>query len=823
MRIREPLRARWLAMLVTWLIVAGIAIAETIAVRDYIAILDDSGTLPTDLIPLTGIVPADYADAYTWTRFALSVDETGAWRMRHTTIDNAPIGRDVHWNSAFIHLLSLAGRVRSMAWGEPVTVATERVRIWLNLPIFMCIVVFFTSIAAWRFGTGAGVLLSFAMLGYRWFSDGFAPSYIDHHGLLSAASLGVVMGLMLMGAGWRSPAPDPVSVLPASEFQARFGATLSAVCGAIGMWISAASIIPIVAFAGIAGALASAWFAGEAVRNGFVFDGDLWRRWGRIGCGGSLLAYLIEYAPHHFSMRLEANHPLYALAWLGGAEIVAAIGDWRAKGITPFRLRIWLAALGLAAPLAIVALLGARVFSPLDPRMIVVHAGIKEFLSATRLIQSTGPWMIGRLATGFVLLTPMALILRRSTSRVSIAFLSITSVLAVALACWQVRWWLIASGPELCLVLAATATVTAHWRASLQYAVVAILSALFIAGAVNRVNLTRSNVENRAVDESDAFQPLYRDAAVTIRASDPDRPIVLLASPNASTSIGYFGRFSTLASLYWENLAGLEAAAAIFSARTDEEAQRLLAARGVTHIALLSADNFLESYLLLARPNIARDEIKSTFGARLLASDSAPVWLRELPFRPRFPTRDPANRALLFEIVPSQTPFDALWAAGTAEIARGESERGERDFVRAMSGIRDGRRRGGLFESAGMLAYKWRDQRAAIALLDSAWSAEKSTAVAANIVWILATSDDDRLRNGKAALERAEPLARANPNDQAVLDGLAAALAENGRFSEALAVTARMDSLARIAGDNSAMARARARASMYSSGRPWRQ
>jgi hypothetical protein len=299
----------------------------------------------------------------------------------------------------------------------------------------------------------------------------------------------------------------------------------------------------------------------------------------------------------------------------------------------------------------------------------------------------------------------------------------------------------------------------------------------------------------------------------------------LLASPNASTSIGYFGRFSTLASLYWENLAGLEAAAAIFSAGTDEAAQRLIAARGVTHIAVVSADNFLESYLLLARPNALAEDIKSTFGARLLATDSVPAWLRELPFRARFPTPDPANRAVLFEVVPNQTPFDALWAAAVAEIARGESERGERDFVRAISKVRDegGGRRGGLFESAGMLAYQWRDHGVALALLDSAWSAGKSVRRATNIIWIMATSDDDRVRNGKVALERAETLARTNPKDQAVLDALAAALAENGRFREALVITARMDSLARATGDETAMRRARARASTYSNGRPWRQ
>ena len=45
--------------------------------------------------------------------------------------------------------------------------------------------------------------------------------------------------------------------------------------------------------------------------------------------------------------------------------------------------------------------------------------------------------------------------------------------------------------------------------------------------------------------------------------------IVLLASPDASTGIGYYGRIKTLGTLYWENTAGLKSAAAIYCASTD--------------------------------------------------------------------------------------------------------------------------------------------------------------------------------------------------------------------------------------------------------------
>ena len=55
---------------------------------------------------------------------------------------------------------------------------------------------------------------------------------------------------------------------------------------------------------------------------------------------------------------------------------------------------------------------------------------------------------------------------------------------------------------------------------------------------------------------------------VVLRASQPTGEITVLASPNASTTIGYYGRFKTLGTLYWENSAGLKAAASIFGAKT---------------------------------------------------------------------------------------------------------------------------------------------------------------------------------------------------------------------------------------------------------------
>ena len=330
----ETARQRWLILSCVWALIAWLAVLDTRAISDYVALLDDSAVLSADSLRLQRTVPSDYADAQTWVRFALALDSSGAWRLRHTDIDNAPHGRAVHWNSAFAHLVALGGKVRRAATGESIASATERSLAWINLPLLLAAIVLFSALVARRFGAAAGTLIALGMLGHAQFYAGFAPNNVDHHGLLSAASLGVVLGVLFMGVGWWRPRSEEFSLLPDSQRAARVGVLVSAVCGAIGMWISAASVIPTIAFAGAAGLLATWWF-GARVDDGAQLDASLWQLWGRVGASLSLLFYFVEYAPHDIALRMEVNHPLYALAWLGGGELIALLAEWRIARVRP--------------------------------------------------------------------------------------------------------------------------------------------------------------------------------------------------------------------------------------------------------------------------------------------------------------------------------------------------------------------------------------------------------------------------------------------------------------------------------------------------------
>jgi spermidine synthase len=111
--------------------------------------------------------------------------------------------------------------------------------------------------------------------------------------------------------------------------------------------------------------------------------------------------------------------------------------------------------------------------------------------------------------------------------------------------------------------------------------------------------------------------------------------------------------------------------------------------------------------------------------------------------------------------------------------------------------------------------------RAALALRPELSSADTNVMWANNLAWVLATSPDAALRNGTEAVvwatRASEAVGGQNP---AVLDTLAAAFAEAGRFDDAIAVARRMEVLA---GDEPKATReAKARIASFQASQPVR-
>ena len=304
-------------------------------------------------------------------------------------------------------------------------------------------------------------------------------------------------------------------------------------------------------------------------------------------------------------------------------------------------------------------------------------------------------------------------------------------------------------------------------------------------------------------------------------AAQPHGDVVLLASPNASTGVSYFGGFKSLGTLYWENAEGLRAAAAIFSARTDDEARSLMRSRGVTHIALIGDAEYLERYLELARPGASRDELKQTFGYRISQDESVPRWLRAVPVATRGGALPPQLQVRLMQVVPEQSEPEALWHIAIARLAAADTAGAEQNFRSAIA-LFPTSQRASMYDAAARLAYSSNAHRVALRLFREALAIAPTTATTVGVAWILATSPDDGARDGMSAFTMMQPLVAQTPNDPALLDVLAAALAENGRFTDAVTVAERVVAIQQRSGDTAAIARARERLDSYRGGRPWR-
>lgn len=836
----ETPRPRWSLLLAAWAGCALLLGLHTLAVRDYHAFVDGVGRRAEDTAatPLRPFVPARFSDAQMWVRHTLTARETGVARVRFTDTDNAPQGRAVHWSSGFRWLLAGAGTVRAAATGEPTAVALDRALLWLNAPLLLALIVLLSSWAARRAGTAAGILVTAGMVGLPRFYDNFTPMNADHHGLIAAALLGLLLGVAGMGAGWWQPAGGTrAPFFPASPAQARSAAIFSALCGAVGMAISAASTIPAIAIVGVAGVTAAWWAGPQAAAAGARFEPAVWRCWGRVGGVLSAAFYLFEYAPAHLGWRLEVNHPLYALAWWGGGELVAALGAWHGhpargpenhgqdaratKSITQFALPI----LAVLAPLVVIVAGGTAVFALRDPFIGDLRHFVIEGQTLPTVLRRIGarPLLPDLALLCVVAAAAVVLFRARGPTRLLLAFLLATTAAWAVLTFAEIRWMMALSVAQLTLFATLLSLPLRTAARGGRFALVGSVAFAVVAVGVARVATERDKIARRWLADDDVRQLVFRDIAAALRATQPAGELVLLASPNASMGIGAYGGFKTLGTLFWENAAGLKAAARILCARTDAEAEALIRGRGVTHLAFVPGTLFHDEYFRLLHPGAPVAGVHETVGHRLAAAvGNAPRWLQPVPYRWRGDLDFVAKGVRLFRVAFDQTEAEQHFHTAVAEVARDDVARAEQTIERALAAT-PAAQHADLCEAAGAAFYDYGADAAAVRLFRRALTFGYDPAIATTVAWILASTEDATLRDGRAALALLAPQLERPPADPAFLSALAAASAEVGRFADAVAAAQRAVELARAAGDRATETLLQRRLDTYRSGRTWRQ
>lgn len=629
------------------------------------------------------VLPTGGADSAHWIMQTQRMLADGPSRIRHVDYDNAPDGRAVHWGSPFRWWLGLVSWFEGALSGRPTGIAVERATLWsgplmlgLALPPLMLLL-------HRRFSPMAAALAAIGSVAFFPFYIDFIPARADHHGIANLCGLFTVL-FLLTGCCPRSRRTDLKAANESAPAEpARRWFVASALAGGLGLWISTATQVPILIGTGL-GVLAAAWsMRGKPEKLVWMRHPELLALWGRVGGAASLAAYLIEYFPSHLGMRLEVNHPLYALAWVGAGELlrlmVMAIQPQRPMQIERPTLRVSLALAAVALLPLMVLTTGRWTFTVSDPFVWQLHAlHIAEFQSMVEMFRVQGlTWhSLGLLLTMLLLAPPVILACRSGTSPDARALLLLAlfpALLAWVLGWYQVRWLGLAFALTVPLIgihfrtLESTIRGGFPWRA-------ALLGLVFVPGAISAVQRSQAA---REFSTADIRSLAERDIAHWLRIRSGDARPVVSAPPGVSTTMIYHGSLSGVGTLYWENAEGLKRSAALYGASSLEAAHQIVRDAGISHFVFLSWEGFEVAYAKLDRGLPGSAPLpQDAFVARALRG-SVP-WLRALPFQlPDHPALE-GDRVLIWEVTDEMTPVEQAVAAAGYALEMGLPDEGAR-------------------------------------------------------------------------------------------------------------------------------------------------
>ncbi len=563
------------------------------------------------------IAPGHNNESYQWIAQTQAMVAAGEWRLRHVDYDNAPTGRTTLTPSPYRWWLATVGWCHQRLIGGPIGLSIERAAVWADPILHLLFLGAGVILARWRFGRLPALLLSLGIAALFPFAGGFLPGAPDARTL---TQLVLFASLLTLAAGvWSAES----SLAAARRWFAIAGAL-----GGGALWLDVSVVSVLIAVGG--GAAATIWLGRRGASVALP-----WRTWAVAGAIATLAAYLLEYAPAHLDLkafRLTEVHPLYALAWLGGGELLTRFQSRPRDGKMRTRDRLsWAGAvIALASVPGVMWLKHDAAF--LTPgsfanRLTLLDdtAGADNF--AKWIVQSGFTAGLVAVALSLALLVVAArALLRRETApapRRALTILLVPALAMLALACAELSAWNTFGVLLLVLLVVATPGEAADeglpglWLVGAAAVLLPGMIAL-LPTRVDAADLKLTSLERQGLVEREFSHWLAR-------RSGPDGAIVL-APPNLTVSIFYHGGLKGLGSPYRGNDEGFRASVRLAGAVHADESHALARQRGVTHIVMPSWDDFLSDYARLAGA-----DLNQTF-VGLLQAWLPPRWLRPVPY-----------------------------------------------------------------------------------------------------------------------------------------------------------------------------------------------
>ena len=580
-------------------------------------------------------------DSYDWVALARQMVLAEQWRVRYTLIDNTPYGREVHWSQSVMWLLVGSGYVAHLLTGEHMMAAIERASVWINPCLFAIFAAGFSWVIAMRMGVVAGtafLLMSVSLPDLGW---AFHALHLGHHGLHLACSFGTVLCLVLGGMGWirrdckangggclsfYQPLQAPDRKLARNYFIAAGAFT------GLGLWIGATVQFFSIAGLALAGVVLALLMPLDLTDEDAEYSPELWRMWGMVAASVGGVCYLIEYAPSHFSMRLEVNNPFLILSILCVGEMMVHLT--RRGGGSDRTKRILLGAGALLFPLIVVLGLPQwHSFRNVEMRRLLNI--IVEFLSYRNLNRGSplADWFTqhyGLLPVSII----GALVLARSQRTLLCEWASLwisfcVCLLSLFLSLAQVRW----AGLHAVVVLW-MAVLVSHvaWRHFPEYRLglaVAIAFALIAGGGF----YVRDFARIRSIRRMQTIPQEFIDALVRKNIEESlgevakGRPMRILCDPQLVPSLYYYSGIAGVPSFYWENMDGLRDASLFFTDHGDSTAKAIAKRRGLTHLIVRPKKDLPEGFVYLRTGALDKSATSATLLARALRGDGLPGWI----------------------------------------------------------------------------------------------------------------------------------------------------------------------------------------------------